>query len=30
VPEDLQTLDKQLSDTYFCVFQAIPNGWAVK
>ena len=33
VPEDLQNLDEQLSDTYFCnfsLFQSIPDSWAVK
>ena len=33
VPEDLQTLDEQLSDTYFCnfsLFQSIPDSWAIK
>src|ERR1044072_7845335 len=33
VPEDLQNLDEQLSDTYFCnfsLFQAIPTSWATK
>jgi arginine decarboxylase len=33
VPEDLQDLDEQLSDTYFCnfsLFQSIPDSWAVK
>ena len=33
VPEDLQHLDDQLSDTYFCnfsLFQSIPDSWAIK
>ncbi|QVL32304.1 biosynthetic arginine decarboxylase [Telmatocola sphagniphila] len=33
VPEDLQGLDVQLSDTYFCnfsVFQSMPDSWAIK
>src|SRR5687768_1100331 len=33
VPEDLQALDEQLSDTYFCnfsLFQSIPDSWAIK
>jgi arginine decarboxylase len=33
VPEDLQNLDEQLSDTYFCnfsLFQSIPDAWAIK
>jgi arginine decarboxylase len=33
VPEDLQTLDEALSDTYFCnfsLFQSIPDSWAIK
>ncbi len=33
VPEDLDGLDRQLSDTYFCnfsVFQSVPDSWAVK
>ena len=32
VPDDLQGLNKQLSDTYFCnfsVFQSVPDSWAV-
>ncbi len=32
VPEDLQTLDRTLSDTYFCnfsVFQSLPDSWAI-
>jgi arginine decarboxylase len=33
VPEDLQALDEQLADTYFCnfsLFQSIPDSWAIK
>jgi arginine decarboxylase len=33
VPEDLQTLDEALADTYFCnfsLFQSIPDSWAIK
>jgi arginine decarboxylase len=33
IPEDLQSLDEQLSDTYFCnfsLFQSIPDSWAIK
>jgi arginine decarboxylase len=33
VPEDLQGLDDQLADTYFCnfsLFQSIPDSWAIK
>jgi arginine decarboxylase len=33
VPEDLQTLDDTLADTYFCnfsLFQSIPDSWAIK
>jgi arginine decarboxylase len=33
VPEDLQNLDEQLPDTYFCnfsLFQSIPDSWAIK
>ena len=33
VPEDLQSLDESLSDTYFCnfsLFQSIPDCWAIK
>jgi arginine decarboxylase len=33
VPEDLQGLDEDLSDTYFCnfsLFQSIPDSWAIK
>lgn len=32
VPDDFETLDKQLADTYFCnfsVFQSVPDSWAV-
>jgi arginine decarboxylase len=32
VPEDLQNLDKHLSDTYYCnfsIFQSMPDAWAV-
>lgn len=32
VPDDLEALDKQLSDSYFCnfsVFQSVPDSWAV-
>jgi arginine decarboxylase len=32
VPEDLQSLDELLSDTYFCnfsLFQSIPDSWAI-
>jgi arginine decarboxylase len=32
VPEDLQGLEKALSDTYFCnfsMFQSVPDAWAV-
>ncbi len=32
VPEDLQPLEKMLSDTYFCnfsMFQSLPDSWAV-
>jgi arginine decarboxylase len=32
VPEDLETLDRELSDTYYCnfsVFQSLPDSWAV-
>ena len=32
VPEDLQSLDESLSDTYFCnfsTFQSMPDSWAV-
>lgn len=33
VPEDLQSLEELLSDTYFCnfsLFQSIPDSWAIK
>ena len=33
IPEDLQTLDEQLADTYFCnfsLFQSMPDSWAIK
>ncbi len=33
VPEDLQTIDEMLSDTYFCnfsLFQSMPDSWAIK
>jgi arginine decarboxylase len=33
VPEDLQSLDESLSDTFFCnfsLFQSIPDSWAIK
>ncbi|HUU34921.1 MAG TPA: biosynthetic arginine decarboxylase [Vicinamibacterales bacterium] len=33
VPEELQNLEEQLSDTYFCnfsLFQSIPDSWAIK
>jgi arginine decarboxylase len=32
VPEDLEGLERQLSDTYFCnfsVFQSLPDSWAI-
>jgi arginine decarboxylase len=32
IPEDLQPLEKMLSDTYFCnfsMFQSLPDAWAV-
>jgi arginine decarboxylase len=32
IPDDLETLPKQLSDTYYCnfsVFQSVPDAWAV-
>ncbi|MCI0673138.1 MAG: biosynthetic arginine decarboxylase [Myxococcaceae bacterium] len=32
IPEELEALDKQLSDTYFCnfsVFQSLPDSWAI-
>jgi arginine decarboxylase len=33
VPEELQGLDRMLSDTYFCnfsLFQSMPDSWAIK
>ena len=33
VPEDLQGLDEQLADTFFCnfsLFQSMPDSWAIK
>ncbi len=33
LPEDLQSLDESLSDTYFCnfsLFQSVPDSWAIK
>ena len=33
VPEELQSLDELLSDTYFCnfsLFQSMPDSWAIK
>ena len=33
VPEELETLDRLLSDNYFCnfsLFQSIPDSWAIK
>jgi arginine decarboxylase len=33
VPEDLDSLERQLADTYFCnfsLFQSVPDSWAVK
>src|SRR3954470_8955664 len=33
VPEDLQSLDESLADTYFCnfsLFQSIPDSWAIR
>ncbi|HEY1065643.1 MAG TPA: biosynthetic arginine decarboxylase, partial [Pirellulales bacterium] len=33
VPEDLQGLDAQLADTFFCnfsLFQSVPDSWAIK
>jgi arginine decarboxylase len=33
IPEDLQSLDESMSDTYFCnfsLFQSIPDSWAIK
>ena len=32
IPEELEALEKQLSDTYFCnfsVFQSLPDSWAI-
>jgi arginine decarboxylase len=32
MPEELETLERQLSDTYFCnfsVFQSLPDSWAI-
>jgi arginine decarboxylase len=32
VPEELETLERQLADTYFCnfsVFQSLPDSWAI-
>ena len=32
IPEELQTLERTLSDTYFCnfsVFQSLPDSWAI-
>jgi arginine decarboxylase len=32
VPEELEALEKQISDTYFCnfsVFQSLPDSWAI-
>lgn len=32
IPEELETLERQLSDTYFCnfsVFQSLPDSWAI-
>jgi arginine decarboxylase len=32
IPEELESLEKQLSDTYFCnfsVFQSLPDSWAI-
>ena len=32
IPEELEALDNQLSDTYFCnfsVFQSLPDAWAI-
>ena len=32
IPEELDTLERQLSDTYFCnfsVFQSLPDSWAI-
>ena len=33
VPDELEGLEKQLSDTYYCnfsLFQSVPDHWAVK
>lgn len=33
IPEDLEPLEKQLSETYYCnfsLFQSLPDSWAVK
>lgn len=33
VPEDLENLDRMLSDNYFCnfsLFQSVPDSWAIK
>jgi arginine decarboxylase len=33
LPDDLQSLDESLSDTYFCnfsLFQSVPDSWAIK
>jgi arginine decarboxylase len=33
VPEDLEQLERQLADTYYCnfsLFQSVPDSWAVK
>ena len=33
VPEELETLERQLTDTYYCnfsIFQSMPDHWAVK
>jgi len=33
IPEDLQSLDEMLADTYFCnfsLFQSAPDSWAIK
>ena len=33
VPEDLESLEKQICDTYYCnfsLFQSLPDSWAVK
>lgn len=32
IPEELETLERQVSDTYFCnfsVFQSLPDSWAI-